>query len=180
MLNVTIYYKELNPMNVTINGYVLRHSTDQLQIKFNHIHALNIVHHPKEGCWILSFPPELNLVEFEKIHELIEQLLLHCREPKLDDQRAFIGYLPDGGKAFIYNQFIQWREFILKAKHRSMEGQKVEIFNGDEKLADGILVDYVLDDEKAFQIKSITLLTRFGEKVFTHNNMSIAATGEFF
>ncbi|MFV8829878.1 hypothetical protein [Alkalihalobacterium sp. APHAB7] len=180
MLSVTISYEHLEPLSITINGSILRDSTEHFQSKINHIHELKIVHHLKEKCWFLSFPPELNLAELEKIHELIEQLLLHSAESTLDDTQAFIGYLPDGSQAFISHRFKEWREFILKAKHRSMEGQKVEIFSENEKLADGILVDYELADGQTFEIKSITLLTRFGEKVFSQSKMSIAATGEFF
>ncbi|WP_078428324.1 hypothetical protein [Alkalihalobacterium alkalinitrilicum] len=179
MLYVTISYKQMNPMEISFEGSVVNHTTEQLKIKLDRNNDLNIVHHSNEKYWFLSFPPELDLVEFDTIHRLIVELSNHCDDAMVDDTRAFMGYLIDGGQAFIYNQYTEWREFILKAKYRSMEGQKVEIFSGSEKLADGILVDYELRDHQSFQIKSITLLTQFGERVFAHE-LSIAATGEFF
>ncbi|WP_209125235.1 hypothetical protein [Alkalihalobacillus sp. BA299] len=180
MLSVTISYQQMAPMNVTIDGSIVNHLTEELQIKLHQLYELKIIHNRKEKYWVLSFPAESNLIELDRIHQLIEQLLDHCEGPSINDSSAFIGYLPDGGKAYIYDRYKEWREFILKAKHRSMEGQKVEVFSGIEKLADGILIDYELENDKPFLLKNVTLLTRFGEKVLTASDLSITATGEFF
>ena len=181
MLSVNIAYESMNSnATFTFANYDIEEATKQLSVIINAKSNLKIVHHNKEKYWFISFPAELSFQEFETIHEFILNLKSICYNAKVQDSRAFIGYLKDGSEAYIYHRFDEWKEFILSAKHRSMEGQKVEVFDGETQLGAGILLDYQVKENNTFQIISATLLTKYGEQIFSSNQLSITPTGEFF
>ncbi|MBU8908316.1 hypothetical protein [Desertibacillus haloalkaliphilus] len=134
----------------------------------------------QEKAVYFTFPGDLSLDHFDLVHETIQSFIMEVKVDKIDEANAFIGYLSDGSHAYILSGWKEWVHFISGAKHNSMEGQKVEVSENDNKIAEGILLDYdYVLDKKNFIVKKCTLLTLFGEKEYTGHHLIIRATGEF-
>lgn len=128
-----------------------------------------------------SFPKSLNMEEYAQIHRLI--IRIHEKAGgTIEDSNSLLGYLQNGEEARIVTNWEAWVGFLQGARHKSMQGQKVRIM--DEKgmeIGNGLLLDYETNDESGspFAVKSCTLVTSFGERTFTGQNLKIEPTGEW-
>lgn len=130
----------------------------------------------------LTFPQNLNMEEYAQIHRVIVQI--HEKVGgTIEDSNSLLGYLRNGEEARIVTNWEAWVAFLQGARHKSMQGQKVRVI--DEKgmeIGNGLLMDYVTSEDKAsnpFAVKECTLVTSFGERKFTGQNLKIEPTGEW-
>ncbi|WP_078555226.1 hypothetical protein [Bacillus alkalicellulosilyticus] len=169
MLFVTLHYTDDKKMKEAIQTVVKPDVT-----------PISVEHNAENHKVKISFQIPQELLDLDEVHSYISELINKADVNEVDETNAHLGYLKSGEPASIISRFSQWKSFLLDAKHRSMEGQKVEIFEGNKVLASGILVQYEVADNDQFQVTKATLLTTFGERTFSSNSMVIRATGEFF
>ncbi|TLS37832.1 hypothetical protein [Pseudalkalibacillus caeni] len=127
-----------------------------------------------------SFSGSFDMESYEKVHTILKELQAETGA-EIDDSEALLGYLSNGEKACILTNWDKWTVFLNEARHNSMKGQKVKVYNGNELFHEGILVDYEREGNSSdsFIVKSCTLITVFGEKKFNGQELKIEATGEF-
>ncbi|SDZ01464.1 hypothetical protein SAMN05421736_10585 [Evansella caseinilytica] len=139
---------------------------------------VTVTHLPDQKKVILAFPEDVTMEECEKIHNLIASTHSFMNG-RLDDETAHIGYDERGKKVFIYRGFKAWFEYISAAKHKSMEGQLVAVFHGDERLGEGILLTYHKEaatgngNAENAPAVSCTIVTTTGEQRFFGDNLSL-------
>lgn len=128
-----------------------------------------------------SFPPNLSMEEYAQIHRVLVQI--HEKiGGTIEDSNSLLGYLQNGEEARIVTNWEAWVAFLQGARHKTMQGQKVRII--DEKgmeIGTGLLLDYETNDKSGspFSVSSCTLVTSFGERRFTGQNLKIEPTGEW-
>jgi hypothetical protein len=128
----------------------------------------------------LRFGGDLSLKEYELLHHLFLSINTTI-DGKIDDSKSLLGYLEQGEPAYIITNWDSWTMFLNQAKHVSMEGQKVKVYNEvGLEVGSGLLVGYESDttNEKQFIITSCTLVTLFGERTYTGKQLTIEPTGE--
>ncbi len=128
----------------------------------------------------IHYDGTLTFKEYELLHHLILSVNTSI-DGKLDDSKSLLGYLENGEPAYIIMNWANWTVFLNKAKHVSMEGQKVKVYNEiGLEVASGLLVGYETDqtNQEQFIITSCTLVTLFGEKTYTGKQLVIEPTGE--
>ncbi|SDH46065.1 hypothetical protein [Alteribacillus bidgolensis] len=126
----------------------------------------------------ITFSENLSMNDYQLIREAIF-LLAHHLQADMDDTKAFMGYLENGQKAYLFHEWKNWKAFLLHAKYKSMKGQKVEV-KSKAGAWRGILLDY----QETFVnseciITYCTLLTALGEKRVNGKFLHVEATGEF-
>lgn len=139
-----------------------------------------ISHDATNKTLVLLFPKELSFEQYKQLHIIIASLLKNI-DGLVDDQLAFMGYLENGKEAYIFHGWNEWVLFLEVAKHVSMEGQKVQVYDNQLLIAEGILVATVTDTntKKDFQILQCSIITKTGEMMLTGKQLKIIPTGEF-
>lgn len=123
--------------------------------------------------------PYLNLEEFEFLRGIILDIS-HGKVEAIDEHACQLGYLENGEKAYLINNWYEWKAFLMKAKLRTLEGQNVQVLNEDGmELGSGLLAEYKIGTEVPFRITACTLITLFGERTFEGANLSIVPTNQF-
>lgn len=140
----------------------------------------SITNKPKMKQLSLEFSGELSFEQYKELHLIVSTIATKI-QADVNDEAAFMGYLDDGSEVFIYNNWGNWLQFIEGAKHVSMEGQKVQLFNGKELLEEGILIEAVKDksSQNEFRLLKCTIITKNGEKTIRGDNLKVVVTGEF-
>lgn len=126
----------------------------------------------------LTFAGDLSFEDYELIHHAAV-LLAEGLEAEVDDSRALMGYLENGEAARLFHEWKKWKAYLLKAKHGSMEGQKVEVVKEDGSWK-GILLEYTdktVDDEHI--VTECVLLGTDGEIRVQGKKLEVIPTGEF-
>jgi len=129
----------------------------------------------------ITFPNNLSLDEYGQIHKAISFIANHSAIT-VDDSNSQLGYLQNGEVACILTNWSDWVHFLEKARHKSMEGQKVKVLNENGfELGNGILTEYTIVDslDSGFQIEKCTLITTLGERSFLGPKIKIEPTGEW-
>lgn len=186
MLSTTIFYKEKLGLNLKeiFNSHKLVQNSDH---SFSYISTENkselvvATISPIKNTAIFTFGGNLSFKEYEQVHNLITTISQEIKGV-IDDSNSLLGYLENGEPAYIVKNWNSWTIFLNRAKHISMEGQKVRILNEDgNEIATGLLVGYEVDpsSEAQFSISSCTLVTTFGERTFSGSQLSIEPTGEW-
>ncbi|MFZ3588063.1 hypothetical protein ACOI1C_02060 [Bacillus sp. DJP31] len=126
-----------------------------------------------------TFANNLTFKEYMVINRLLTELVIHLNG-KINDSNSQLGYLLDQRPVCIVTNFKKWEKFILTAKLRSLRGQKVMVVNEKEEFVEqGLLVDYVQkEDSPILEISSCTVISIFGERKITGNNLKIEAVVE--
>jgi uncharacterized ubiquitin-like protein YukD len=179
LLRVTFYYEGEQSIFELLSG---------LQFKYdNGVYVLNastytakLIHEAANKKLILTFSKELSFEQYKSIHKLIKTIA-EAIAASVDDHLALMGYLGDGSEAFIFNGWSNWLIFLEDAKHVSMEGQKVQVFNKDVLLGEGILMDIQKDKTvtEDFRIIECSIITKSGERTLQGDHLQIIPTGEF-
>ncbi|PTL38756.1 hypothetical protein [Alkalicoccus saliphilus] len=126
----------------------------------------------------LKFSGDLSFEDYEAVHGA-SVLLAEGLKAEVDDSGALMGYLESGEKACLYHQWKKWKAYLLKAKHRSMEGQKVEV-SKESGTWSGLLMEYtdkIVNDEHI--VTECVLLSTDGEVRVQGNRLAVKPTGEF-
>lgn len=122
--------------------------------------------------------PYLDLEEFQFLREIILEIG-SGNGTSLDESGCQLGYLENGEKAFLIENWDEWKTFLMKAKLKTLEGQSVQAMNNEgEELGSGLLAEYDTA-VNPFRITSCTLITLFGERKFEGDNLSIVPTNQF-
>lgn len=182
MLSVQISYpNQINIEEILIKAgfkktsqtYILETSSQKELARGNHEENMNNL--------TITFPKNLALEEYKQIHKAISSIA-NQSVCTVDDSNSQLGYLQNGEVAYILTNWSQWIYFLERARHRSMEGQKVRVLNENGfEIGNGILTEYTITDslEDGFQIEKCTLITTFGESSFLGPNIKIEPTGEW-
>lgn len=179
MLQVTFSYEGEQPIFEIVRK--LQFNYDQgIYVLRGADFTATISHDPTTKSLVLLFSKELSFDQYKQLHIIIASLLENIGGI-VDDQLAFMGYLENGKEAYIFHGWSEWVLFLEKAKHVSMEGQKVQVYDNQLLIEEGILVATVTDlsDQKIFQILQCTIITKTGEMMVTGKHLKIIPTGEF-
>ncbi|MGO4889325.1 hypothetical protein ACJ2A9_16375 [Anaerobacillus sp. MEB173] len=152
-----------------------------LEKEIDHSLLTLAAHHDAEQKKItLTFSGELKMEQYQFIHDTINKLNSSLNGV-INDSKASMGYLKDGSEAYIINGWNPWISFLQEAKHSSMEGQKVQVYDGPALLAEGILMSFEKDENESehFKIKKCSLITTFGDREYSGEDLIIRPTGEF-
>jgi hypothetical protein len=126
----------------------------------------------------LTFSPGLGLEEYTQIHQVIVTLAEKLNA-EVDDQKALLGYLKNSEGAYILTNWQKWYEFLQEAKFITLKGKKIRVLDENEQeKSSGLFVHYKLD-EQTRNICECTLITLFGEKKITGNDLTIEPTNEW-
>jgi len=147
--------------------YIKELKSDAFIVKAIHYNDLNIVE--------LSCKDEVSFDGCKELNETIIQLAEKL-SATIDDQEAMLGYNAEGRPAFLFNGFRSWCEFLDQAGHRSLEGHKVECFDGDVLLGRGIFMYSDISTKDAHgksKIPSCTIISSEGEETFLGDQLKI-------
>ncbi|OIJ10461.1 hypothetical protein BKP37_18155 [Anaerobacillus alkalilacustris] len=181
MLEVILTYKGFQPIFETLRG---------LQFKYNEgVYVLDeqttnytatIINDTSNDQLKLQFSKELSFEQYKHLHKIIK-IIVESIQAKVDDHQALMGYLDNGNEAYIYHGWSAWVQFLEGAKHVSMEGQKVQVYENQLLLGEGILVESTKAESTNddFYITECKLITHNGEQTFTGEQLKIIAIGEF-
>ncbi|PFM79967.1 hypothetical protein COJ46_11610 [Bacillus sp. AFS077874] len=126
----------------------------------------------------INIPPQLNLKQYTIVHHIIKNLIL-VLNAEYNDSQSLLGYLTNGEGAYIITNWDYWVAFLQKAKLRSLEGKKVQVFDETNKeIASGMFISYKMDEQSSNIIECI-LITHFGERSFKGSSLLIEATNEW-
>lgn len=181
MLKVFLRYKGEQPIFETLrllsfkyNNGIYRFSSTTKD------YTISVLNNASNEELEVSFSGELSFDQYKEIHAIINKLATELHAI-IDDHQAFMGYLKDGEKAFLIHNWNEWMYLLEKAKHTSMEGQKVQVYQNQLLIGEGILLNstYNKSIPNEFQIIECSIISKDGEKVFSGNGLRIVATGEF-
>ncbi|MGJ9382651.1 hypothetical protein [Salipaludibacillus sp. CF4.18] len=181
MLKVKLYYKENRNSEGAFQkagfskareGYFLDKALSKKR------ESVLAEHKADSSFYQLIFSGDLTFEDYQIIHDAVKILATEL-EAEIDDDQAFMGYLENGEKACLYYHWKKWKAYLLKAKHRSMEGQKIEVTKGTDKWQ-GILLGYTdktVNDE--FFVTECTILGTSGEIRVQGEDLHLTPTGDF-
>ncbi|UOE93187.1 hypothetical protein [Alkalihalobacillus sp. LMS39] len=175
MLQVCLTYKNEQQVNAQL-APLLQVGT-RFHKKIDKV-TIQLEQNREKNQLFVYFPPN-DFDALEQVHHYIQELIHTCDVTQINDDSAHVGFLKNGDIATITHRFHEWQTFLLEAQYRSMEGQKIEVFNGPLKLGEGILLSYVLESIQPFLVQSATVITTFGEEVFSGTDLKLKATSQW-
>lgn len=182
MLQVTLNYSGEQPIFETLRDLHFKYINGSYILNDkNLMYNLEINNNAKDKKLIMQFSKELSFDHYKQIHKIIKIITEKIEVIGVDDSLASMGYLENGEEAFIYHGWSSWVQFLESAKHVSMEGQKVQVYNEQLLVAEGILIEANKDEvaNEDFRIVQCTVITKQGEKSIMGENLRIIPTGEF-
>ncbi|MGM0902304.1 MAG: hypothetical protein ACQEXB_14560 [Bacillota bacterium] len=156
------------------------------QIKSEYIKGKSVIYHEKtlatlksnEDEVVFSIHPQLEMHQYEVLRQVILEIT-EGNKVELDETGCQLGYLENGEAAYLIKNWEPWKEFLMKAKLRTLEGQNVILKNEKgEELGNGLLAEYKIESEP-FRITSCTIITIFGERKFEGNALTVEPTNQF-
>lgn len=182
MLTAIISYKgHYNIDNILVNQIGLKKTGSSYTFIHNNQKLASVQHDEGGKKLSFSFSPGLKMNQYENIHFAILQTV-DAVNGSIEDSGSLLGYLQNGEGAYIVSNWNEWALFLQKARLKSLEGQKVSIFDEtDAELASGLLTDYVLEinDEGYYRISECTVITLVGEKKYTSASLKVEPTNEW-
>lgn len=177
MLYVTITTKDAEQMTSTLHALDFTYYDGSYRLSNKRYGDID-VHHSADK-YTFSFPDSEGFLKYLAIHQLLVQILQEV-EGTFDDTAAFMGYLENGEPSYILTNWQAWVDFLQGAKHVSMTGMRVKVFNDKYiPLEEGVLLEYSVTNNP-FNVTSCTLLTEQGEKKLNGEHYIIEATSQFF
>ncbi len=167
-------------LTLTLRGMPFDH------LKSDYIKGKSVIYHEKTLATIqakdenieFSIHPQLEMSQYEVLREVILENLA-ANEGELDESGCQLGYLANGEPAYLIKNWEPWKEFLMKAKLRTLEGQNVMLKNeSGEELGNGLLAEYTTESEP-FRITSCTIITTFGEQKFEGAALIVEPTNQF-
>lgn len=155
-------------------------------IKSEYIKGKSVIYHEKtlatfksnEDEVVFSIHPQLEMHQYEVLRQVILEIMAG-HNVELDESGCQLGYLENGEGAYLIKNWESWKEFLMKAKLRTLEGQNVMLKNeSGEELGNGLLAEYKIETDP-FRITSCTIITTFGERSFEGNALTIEPTNQF-
>lgn len=180
MLITTITYNDKNHSLVNIDGIsATRKKTPEHYVIEHNGQTLGSIYLKNESVHV-EFEENLTLEAFTIIHHIILEISNKVNG-QVDDTHSQLGYLKDGEPAFIITNWEKWYAFLNEAKLKTLEGQKVHVFDEEDELGSGILMEYQLEPSinEEFIINQCTLITTFGERKFSGKNLKIEPANEW-
>jgi hypothetical protein len=157
------------------------------QAKSEHIKGNSVVYHEKtlasiqyagENETVFLIDPQLEMDEYEVVRKVILDITAG-KEAAIDESDCQLGYLQNGEASYLLHNWEPWKEFLMAAKLKTLEGQNVIVKNEDgEDLDNGLLAEYKTATDP-FRITSITLITIFGERKYEGENLAVVPTNQF-
>jgi hypothetical protein len=181
MLQVTFTYEGEQPIFETLRELQFKYSDGSYVLNEKKFaYTAKIDNDAQNKKLVLQFSKELSFEQYKHIHKIIRTIAENIHA-EIDDELALMGYLENGEEAFIFHGWSSWMRFLEGAKHVSMEGQKVQVYNEQLLVGEGILIEAVKDEisNDDFQIVQCTVITIDGEKSILGENLKIIPTGEF-
>ncbi|WP_053361673.1 hypothetical protein [Bacillus sp. FJAT-27251] len=127
---------------------------------------------------IFLIDPQLEMSQYEVIREAILQITAG-KDITIDESECQLGYLQNGESAHLIRNWEPWKEFLMKARLRTLEGQNVIVKNEEgEDLDNGLLAEYATA-ENPFRITSCTVITIFGERKYEGESLVVEPTNQF-
>ncbi|OIJ10158.1 hypothetical protein BKP35_13670 [Anaerobacillus arseniciselenatis] len=181
MLEVTFTYEGEQPIFETLRLLNFKYIDGIYVLKNKELqYTITAENNATAKKLVVEFSKELSFEQYKHIHKIIKAISENI-VADLDDHLALMGYLEDGSEAYIYHGWNQWLKFLEAAKHVSMEGQKVQVYDNQLLIAEGILVDAVKNEASNddFKVIQCTLISKDGEKSVMGEDLKIIPTGEF-
>ncbi|MBU9721808.1 MULTISPECIES: hypothetical protein [Bacillaceae] len=183
MLTATVSYKGQPMLYSLLSSHGLTYNNNMYTLELSNKAGgqLKVINSLENNTIELQFPQEVAMEDCQNIYNIISHIADHT-EGSVHDSNAHIGYDEAGNKVFIYHGFSVWTDFIDKAKHKSLEGQKVAVYYGDDIIGEGILLTYKrkqVSSNKKEDVLSCTLVTTEGEQTFHGENMEIVPMTEW-
>lgn len=156
------------------------------KVKAEHVKGNSIIYHNKtlasfqseEDGIVFSIHPQLEMAQYEVLRDLILEVTSGSNV-EIDETECQLGFLANGETAYLIKNWEPWKEFLMKAKLKTLEGQNVILKNQEgEELGNGLLAEYTTGSNP-FRITSCTIITIFGEKKFQDPNLKIEPTNQF-
>jgi hypothetical protein len=156
------------------------------QIKSAYIKGNSVIYHektlatlkPDNDQVVFSIHPQLEMHQYEVLRTVILEIL-EDNNVQLDETGCQLGYLENGEAAYLIKNWEPWKEFLTKAKLRTLEGQNVRLKNeSGEELGNGLLAEYQIESNP-FRITSCTIITIFGERKFEGEVLTVEPTNQF-
>ncbi|CAM3848382.1 hypothetical protein [Mesobacillus zeae] len=133
---------------------------------------------PGHDSTVFLIDSRLELNEYQLLRDIIVNMT-EGTTSQIDDSECQLGYLENGDKAFLLENWEEWKTFLMGAKLRTLEGQNVLVKNEDGKdLGSGLLAGYT-SEKIPFRITGCTLITASGEKTFTGNSLEFEPISRF-
>jgi hypothetical protein len=179
LLQVTFSYQAEQPIFETLRCLQFYYDQGSYVLQAVDFTA-TITHDPINKTLILLFSKELSFDQYKQLHKIVASIVENI-DADVDDQLALMGYLENGKEAYIFHAWSEWMLYLEGAKHVSMETQKVQVYENQLLLAEGILLNSVSDAtaKDEFRILQCTVITKNGEKIISGKHIKIMPTGEF-
>jgi hypothetical protein len=178
MLTTSLTYKlpiNLNEIFSLISGIATENGW-KIPLK-GEKHYIHVLHEKNNQQIVFTFSNHLSFEQYQQIHNMIANIQQHIKGT-IDDSNSLLGYLSDGRGAYIITNWNEWAYFIMSAKLKALEGQKVIVYNDKEiELGNGLLLDYKLNESAC--IYECTLITTFGERTFRDKPLLIKPTNKW-
>ncbi|WP_142383515.1 hypothetical protein [Bacillus sp. T33-2] len=127
---------------------------------------------------VFQISQHLSLEEFQVLHDGIVSIS-EATGAEIDETKCQLGYLQNGDKAYLISNWDDWKQFLVSAKLKTLEGQNVIVKkeNG-EQLGAGLLAEFTTA-VNPFRITSCTLITLFGDKKIEGTQLTVEPAGQF-
>ncbi|WP_416151274.1 hypothetical protein ACM26V_09990 [Salipaludibacillus sp. HK11] len=176
MLKVRLNYKKEDGIFPILSNYGFKLNEDHYIKKLNADSFIVKVTHSNDTKTIeITCKDEVSFDGCKELHHTITQVAEKL-SANIDDQEAMLGYNAQGLPAYLINGFQSWCEFLEQAGHRSLEGHKVECFDGNVLLGRGLFLKSDIATKDALdkpKIPSCTIITSEGEETFLGDQLKI-------
>ncbi|PYZ93532.1 hypothetical protein CR194_10205 [Salipaludibacillus keqinensis] len=176
MLNVQLTYERDGGLYPVLTKFGFDFHTDHYQKKLNSDSFLvKAVNRSESNVLELYCKDEVSFDGCKEFHHLIVHLA-KALEASINDEEAMLGYDSLGNPAHLVTNFQSWSHFLDQAKHRSMEGYTVEVYDGKRLLGRGIMVQADLatgDEQPVTKTPYCTIISAEGEETFLGDHLKI-------
>ncbi|WP_280769280.1 hypothetical protein [Salipaludibacillus daqingensis] len=176
MLKVLLYYKKENGIYPILSKFGFKLNEDHYirELKADSF-IVKAIHNNTAKVVEFSCKDEVSYDGCKEMHEMITHIAENLNA-KIDDSDAMLGYNAEGNPTYLVHGFQSWSEFLDQAGHRSLEGHKVECFDGKVFLGKGIFISSDMatkDINENPKIPSCTIISSEGEETFLGDKLKI-------
>ncbi|SEM98515.1 hypothetical protein SAMN05192533_107232 [Mesobacillus persicus] len=156
------------------------------KVRAEHVKGKSIIYNNKtlatfqaeDDGVVFSIHPQLEMAQYEILRNVVLEVTSDSNV-EIDETECQLGYLANGETAYLIKNWEPWKEFLMGAKLKTLEGQNVILKNQEgEELGNGLLAEYTTVSDP-FRITSCTIITIFGEQKFEDPNLLVEPTNQF-